>query len=167
MYNTFSMLKSIAVQLKTLIKPLVILLIIVFSIGFAAPVFSQFYLLNSPSAIELAKPDFKKHQTEDLSYAYITLDGRNLFQVAVQKSTASDSIEAQNPIQKRVQAIEKTLDRIIAIGFEPDSLSVNIKSLNNQTVIIAQDNQQLSQQVIFNGNSAGCSTGSTTHSRFS
>jgi small-conductance mechanosensitive channel len=148
MYNTFSMLKSIAVQLKTLIKPLVILLIIVFSIGFAAPVFSQFYLLNSPSAIELAKPDFKKHQTEDLSYAYITLDGRNLFQVAVQKSTASDSIEAQNPIQKRVQAIEKTLDRIIAIGFEPDSLSVNIKSLNNQTVIIAQDNQQLSQQVI-------------------
>jgi small conductance mechanosensitive channel len=144
----FFMLKFIAIQLKKLIKPLVIILILIFSIVFVAPVFSQFNMLNSPNPLELAKPDLKKYQTGDLSHAYITLDGRKLFQIAVKNSTESDSGDTQIPIHKRVQTIEKTLDRIIEIGFEPESLSVNVKSLNNQTVIIAQDNQQLSQQVI-------------------
>jgi small conductance mechanosensitive channel len=118
------------------------------SISFATPVLSQFNLLNSPNPLELAKPDFKKYQTGDLSYADITLDGRKLFQIAVKNATESDSGEAPSPIHKRVQVIENTLNRIIEAGFEPESLSVSVKSLNNQTVIIAQDNQQLSQQVV-------------------
>ncbi|MGB3534608.1 MAG: mechanosensitive ion channel family protein [Microcoleaceae cyanobacterium] len=142
------MLKSIAAQLKILIQPLVIVLALIFSISFVAPVFSQFYLLNYPNPLELAKPDFKIYQTGDLAHAYITLDSRNLFQIAVKNPVDSEVADKQNQIKTRVKVITKTLDRIVEIGFHPESLSVNVKQLNNQVVIVAQDNQQLSQQFI-------------------
>lgn len=142
------MVKSLLNRLSLLIKPIAILLTLIISISFTAPAFSQFYLLNYPNPLELAKPDFKTYQTGDLSHAYITLDGRNLFQVAVENSDSLDSSDNQSQIKRRVQTIENTLNRIIEIGFFPETLSISVKSLNNQTVIIAQDAQQLSQQVI-------------------
>ncbi len=148
MKNLLSILKSIVIQLGTLLKPLVIILTIIFSISFVAPVFSQFYLLNAPNPLELAKPDIKTYKTGDLAHAYITLDGRKLFQIAVENTANTDSSEEHNQIQKRVKIIEKTLNIIIEMGFQPESLSVSVMSLNNQTVIIAQDEGQLSRQVI-------------------
>ncbi|MGB3404963.1 MAG: mechanosensitive ion channel family protein [Microcoleaceae cyanobacterium] len=148
MINTISWVKSILNQLSSLLKPIAILLTLIFSISFTTPVSSQFYLLNYPNPLQLAKPEFKTYQTGDLSHAYITLDGRNLFQIAVENSDSPEQKNDPSLIKRRVQAIEKNLSRIIEIGFSPETLSVSVKDLNNQTVIIAQDNQQLSQQVI-------------------
>jgi small conductance mechanosensitive channel len=148
MRNAISIVKSILNQLSSLLKPIAIVLTLIFSISFTTPVLSQFYILNYPNPLELAKPDLKTYQTGDLSHAYITVDGRNLFQVAVENSESSESKNDPSLIKKRVKAIEKNLNRVIEISFFPETLSVSVENLNNQTVIIAQDNQQLSQQFI-------------------
>ncbi|TRU56635.1 MAG: mechanosensitive ion channel family protein [Microcystis aeruginosa Ma_QC_C_20070823_S13] len=86
----------------------------------------------------------------DIEYASVYLDGFALFQIASQDFTASRVEAAQeiSPVQRRARRIERGLNNIINGGFDPTTLQVSPATLNNLTVIVARDNQNLPQQVI-------------------
>jgi small conductance mechanosensitive channel len=77
----------------------------------------------------------------------VHLDGFALFQIASQDFTASEAREL-SPVERRARRIERGLNNIINRGFDPTTLQVSTATLNNLTVIVAKDNQNLPQQVI-------------------
>ncbi|MDB9434040.1 mechanosensitive ion channel family protein [Microcystis aeruginosa] len=83
----------------------------------------------------------------DIEYTSVYLDGFALFQIASQDFTASEAQEL-SPVQRRARRIERGLNNIINGGFDPTTLQVSPATLNNLTVIVARDNQNLPQQVI-------------------
>ncbi|MFN7513397.1 mechanosensitive ion channel family protein [Microcystis sp.] len=83
----------------------------------------------------------------DIEYASVHLDGFTLFQIASQDFTASEAREL-SPVERRARRIERGLNNIINRGFDPTTLQVSTATLNNLTVIVAKDNQNLPQQVI-------------------
>lgn len=83
----------------------------------------------------------------DIEYTSVYLDGFALFEIASQDFTASEAQEL-SPVQRRARRIERGLNNIINGGFDPTTLQVSPATLNNLTVIVARDNQNLPQQVI-------------------
>jgi len=80
----------------------------------------------------------------------VHLDGFALFQIASQDFTTSrvEADQELSPVQRRSRRIERGLNNIINRGFDPTTLQVSTATLNNLTVIVAKDNQNLPQQVI-------------------
>jgi small conductance mechanosensitive channel len=85
----------------------------------------------------------------DIEYTSVYLDGFDLFQVVSQHSTVSgDDFNGVSAVERRARRIERTLHNIINAQFDPKTLQVTTATLNNLTVIIAADGENLARQVI-------------------
>jgi moderate conductance mechanosensitive channel len=85
----------------------------------------------------------------DIEYTSVYLDGFALFQIASQDVTVSGAnINEVSPVERRARRIERGLNNIIHAGFVPKSLQVTTATLNNLTVIVASDEENLPRQVI-------------------
>ena len=84
-----------------------------------------------------------------LVYAYVQLDGRELFPVAAMAATNSNSNSTTIlPMNMRVKMYEERLQEIIRTGFDPETLTVTTRNLDEQTFITATDNRKLPPQQI-------------------
>lgn len=85
----------------------------------------------------------------DSEYTSVYLDGLALFQIASQDFTGSgENFNEVSAVERRARRIERTLQNIINIQFDPNTLQVNTATLNNLTVIVAADGQNLARQVV-------------------
>lgn len=111
-------------------------------------------LAPSSSRLSLGQPPPRVFSVGDIEFASVYLDGAALFQVAAQKFSPSES-EPQgslSPIQRRVQRIENNLHTLVGSDFDPQTLAVRPSILNNLTVIVASDQNQVPQQVVLTVN---------------
>ena len=122
--------------------------------GLASCLLISIFVLNSPPSLgqNFLVPFVSPTGTRifvagDIEYASVHLDGFALFQIASQDFTASEAREL-SPVERRARRIERGLNNIINRGFDPTTLQVSTATLNNLTVIVAKDNQNLPQQVI-------------------
>jgi small-conductance mechanosensitive channel len=90
----------------------------------------------------------------DMEFTSIHVDGLSLFQVAAPRFSpaSSEPNGSLSPIERRVQRVEGNLYNLIKLGFDPQTLVVRPSTLNNLTVIVAFDHQNLAQQVILTVN---------------
>jgi len=87
-------------------------------------------------------------QFGNLLYGPIFLDGRPIFYVAVPASISQDKAQAQQSLlEQRIKRIENTLREIIKRNFDPNTLQVNVSTLNGETVIVVSDQKNLKQIV--------------------
>ncbi len=86
----------------------------------------------------------------NIVYAPITLDGRNLFQIAanIGNSNNPNSPNIISPLEMRVEMYETALSQILATDFEPRSLSVTPRDRQGQTIIFVSDEKQLKEQAL-------------------
>lgn len=101
-----------------------------------APVRSQ--IINLPEEVQ-QKPSLDIERAGNLDIGEVRLDGKLLFRVAAPSIEGSSSSNTSSPIERRVKAIEFNLSDIINDGFDPKTLKVTPSSLNNQTVVVASD----------------------------
>ncbi|WP_157867339.1 mechanosensitive ion channel family protein [Gloeothece citriformis] len=96
------------------------------------------------------QPIIRNIFTERVEFASVYLDGYPLFQIASQDVSFSDSEpeDSLTPLERRVERVERTLQKIITTDFDPKTLQVGVATLNNLTVIVASDQENLDQQVI-------------------
>ena len=88
-------------------------------------------------------------QLGNVYYAPIILDGRPIFFIAVPSTIIQEKGDNKvSLLEQRVRTIENNLQEIIKRGFDPNTLQVSLSVLNSQTVIIASDQKNLSQQII-------------------
>ena len=109
---------------------------------------SQFPPLPPSNTTPISSSTITIHQLGDIDYAWVKLDGRNIFRVASPTVFNQDKDENTAPIIQRVKRIENTLSAIFRIGFDIDTLQVKQGILNNQTIILVSDAQQLQERVI-------------------
>jgi small conductance mechanosensitive channel len=126
----------------------VLLAVILFTISIAPYTFAQIPLPRSLPTI--TRNGGRISAIGDVEYTSVYLDGSPLFQIASQDITSpgTESSGELSPVQRRARRIERTLNNIVTFGFDPRTLEVSTATLNNQTVIIASDGQDLSRQVI-------------------
>lgn len=80
-------------------------------------------------------------------YAPITLDGREILNIAATKGTSSNlSQNTISPLDIRVQMYEENLSEILATGFNPRRLYVTPAQSEKQTVILVGDTGKLKRQ---------------------
>jgi moderate conductance mechanosensitive channel len=86
----------------------------------------------------------------DIEYTSVYLDGNALFQIASQEilPSGTEGNGEISPVRRRAGRIARTLTNIANSSFDPQTLEVTTATLNNQTVIVASDGQNLSRQVI-------------------
>jgi len=92
-------------------------------------------------------PQATVYQQGDIEYAYVTLDGEQLFPVTA-SVTPGKPTAGVSPVQRRIQTIEPTLHRILERETDPESLYVTVASLDRQTVILAGDKAKNIQEII-------------------
>jgi len=104
----------------------------------------------SLSHFPLGQPSTRIFSIGDIEFASVNLDGFSLFQVASQDFSPSESEPGSSlsPIERRVRRIETTLYNLVNSHFDPQTLEVRPSILNNLTVIVASDQQNLAQQII-------------------
>lgn len=77
----------------------------------------------------------------NLEIGYVTLDGIPLFPIAAPANFENaDNPESLSPLEWRVNEIEQRLNDIVETGFEPSHLSVTVKTLNQEPVLLAAGN---------------------------
>ncbi|MGB3694714.1 MAG: mechanosensitive ion channel family protein [Spirulinaceae cyanobacterium] len=88
--------------------------------------------------------------TGEIVYAPITLDGRNLFQIAanIGNSNNPNLSNLISPLEMRVEMYEAALSQILATDFNSRSLSVTPRNRQDKTIIFVSDGQQLTQQAL-------------------
>jgi small conductance mechanosensitive channel len=79
----------------------------------------------------------------NLVYAPARLDGRDLFDIAAPFRLSDEKIDLS--LEFRIYQIESALYAILKTG-DPKTLQLSVATLNNQTVIIAQDEQRLKER---------------------
>ena len=84
----------------------------------------------------------------NLVYVPLKLDGRQLFQVTAEAASEQISESSESPLEIRVNMYESTLYQILDTGFDPDTLSVTVANIEEETVILANDRDRLSEQLI-------------------
>ena len=100
------------------------------------PAWSQ--LINLPKRLE-NRSTIAISQAGNIDIADIRLDGEVLFQVGAPTPINPNSSSSVSPIERRVNTITFQLKDIVQDGFDPDTLAVVPAVLNNQTVIVASD----------------------------
>ncbi|MCG8365088.1 MAG: mechanosensitive ion channel family protein [Pseudanabaenales cyanobacterium] len=95
-----------------------------------------------PSLLNLDKsskpqPSVDYVQIGNAHIADITLDGEILFSIAAPASNY-DQNDHRNilPIEWRTNEIQDRLDKIMINGFDPETLKVTVRTINNETVIV-------------------------------
>lgn len=84
----------------------------------------------------------------NLAYAPVKLDGRVLFFVAAPAAFDEEGGGGPSPVGVRVQSIERRLEGVLKIDFDPDTLNVTPSILNGETVILVSDGKKLSPQAV-------------------
>jgi small-conductance mechanosensitive channel len=114
------------------------------------PSTAQQTLSPSLTRFPLGQPSTRIFSIGDIEFASVHLDGFSLFQVASQDFSPSESElgGSLSPIERRVRRIETTLYNLVNSDFDPQTLEVRPSILNNLTVIVASDQQNLAQQII-------------------
>ena len=111
------------------------------------------------SAIELGygqlrlRPSSTVFRRGNLEYAQVTLDGYDLFPVAVEDAVPGTSQygEIDDSIRKvveRVAYIENNLKEIVALNYLPFTLDVTVGMLNDEVTIFAADPQRFPAHVV-------------------
>lgn len=116
-----------------------------------SPVSSQTVPDSAPLSPLLIHPLTKVQRVGDLEVATVTLDGEPLLRIATPISVNSDAAPGQDDltaIQLRAQTIEANLYRVLAAGFDPQSLQVEVAKLNDQSVILASGSATLASEII-------------------
>ena len=121
------------------------LLLIVITQLNMAPVRSQ--LIDLPESLPKRPPTHIIH-AGNLDTAAIKLDGKLLFRVAAPTPDDSGSSTSISPIERRVKQIQFNLSNIVKRGFDPDTLKITPSILNNQTVLIAYNQDWEPQQLL-------------------
>lgn len=120
-------------------------------VGEAPPVSSQTVPDSNPLAPLLIQPPAQVQRVGNLEIATVALDGKPLLQIAAPISADSDAASRQpglTAVQLRAQTIGANLYRVIATGFDPQSLQVEVAKLNDESVILASDSATLPSQII-------------------
>ena len=99
------------------------------------------------------RPSINVSRRGNLEYAQVTLDGYDLFLVAVEADVIGALTEEEadgdlRPIVKRVAYIENNLYQIVALDYLPLSLEVTVGMLDDDLAIFASDPDLFSNQVI-------------------
>jgi len=119
------------------------LLFLLTKIGWAFPQVAQ-----SISPLAPAIPsNVAVQQQGNIEYAYVTLDGEQLFPVTA-NTTPDQSKAGVSPVQQRIRSIEPTLHRIVEQDFDPQDLYITVAALDRQTVILASNPIQNTKEVI-------------------
>ena len=98
---------------------------------------AQGQLINLPKNVSVPLSDVS--QEGNLDIAKVKLDGKVLFAIAAPTTNQSSDENTISPIQRRVKSINYNLTKIVSDGFDPQSLSIDPAVLNNQTVLVASD----------------------------
>lgn len=147
--SNFSSLKLRKISQRIALS-LACLLLVIWNASWGKALSAQQSSHPSNSSFSLTQPTTRIFSAGDIQFTSIHLDGMSLFQVASQEVAPSE-LElggSLSPIERRVRRIEGTLKNIVDIGFDPGTLEVRTAILNNLTVIVASDQQNLAQQVI-------------------
>lgn len=104
--------------------------------------------ITAVSVVPLIEPQPKVYQQGDIEYAYVTLDDQPIFPVTANFTPAAKPGTAPSAVQRRIQAIEPTLYRIVERESDPQKLHVTVASLDRQTVILAEDQARNTQEII-------------------
>lgn len=99
------------------------------------------------SVVPLITPGVKVQTQGDIEYAYLNLDGKNLFLVTAKVTPEKPGTDL-SPVQRRIQTIESPLQRIVERNFDPQDVYVTVASLDRQTVILAGNQDRDSQEII-------------------
>ncbi len=98
---------------------------------------AQGQLINLPKNVSVPLSDVSQEGNIDI--AKVKLDGKVLFAIAAPTTNQSSDENTVSPIQRRVKSINYNLTKIVSDGFDPQSLSIDPAVLNNQTVLVASD----------------------------
>ncbi|WP_194072969.1 hypothetical protein, partial [Synechocystis sp. LEGE 06083] len=98
---------------------------------------AQGQLINLPKNVSVPLSDVS--QEGNLDIAKVRLDGKVLFAIAAPTTNQSSDENIVSPIQRRVKSINYNLSKIVSDGFDPQSLSIDPAVLNDQTVLVASD----------------------------
>ncbi|GAB4373083.1 MAG: mechanosensitive ion channel family protein [Elainellaceae cyanobacterium] len=105
--------------------------------------------LGQPGLIAQAQilpitPNARIFRNGSLEYAYVELDGVQLFPLAA----PSGDDPSESLAQQRVQTVERKLNQFLSEGIHSTPLEVVAAELNSQTVVLATDRTQSLKQVI-------------------
>lgn len=98
---------------------------------------AQGQLINLPKNVSVPLSDVSQEGNLDIGKA--KLDGKVLFSIAAPATNESSNENTISPIERRVKSINYKLTKIVSDGFEPSSLTIDPAVLNNQTVLVASD----------------------------
>lgn len=86
--------------------------------------------------------------TSNLNAATVSLNGLPVFEIAAIPVEEGAEDTGLPPAEERVADIERELNAILEEGFDPQTLSVEPKVLNNQPVIYVSDGEDLSERLV-------------------
>ena len=118
------------------ITVLTVLCLLTFTVLLASPTHGQIPF-SSGQLLRSAQLDYT--QVGNVNVGDIKLDGRTLFQVTAPIPDLADTEKTTSPIEQRVRAIDFHLNNIIKDGFDPSTLNVSYREIDNEIVIIASD----------------------------
>lgn len=102
---------------------------------------------TDPLIFQSLRPRITVYQQGDIEYAYVTLDGNQLFPVAGDVPSSKPGAD-QAALQRRVMSIEATLNRTVNRLVSADSLFIGVASLDKQTIILAGNQNQSTRATI-------------------
>ena len=87
----------------------------------------------------ISPPNFNISQAGNLDVGEVRLDGKKLFSIGSPSSTDNLKTNMLRPIERRVKTINYHLASIVRASFDPQSLKIEISTLNGETVLVASD----------------------------
>lgn len=102
---------------------------------------------TDPLVLQSLRPHITVYQQGNIEYAYVTLDGNQLFPVADDVPSPKTGTD-QTALQRRVMSIEATMNRTVNQLVAPDSLFTGVASLDKQTIILAGNQNQSTRATI-------------------
>jgi small conductance mechanosensitive channel len=110
-------------------------LLVVGLTSFSLPALGQ--LISLPKNVPL--PPSNVIREGNLDIGKVTLDGKVLFSIAAPATLQSGDANTMSPIERRVKGINYYLSKIVNDGFDRQTLSIAPAILNDQTVLVASD----------------------------
>ena len=136
--------RIISWQTKTINFVIVSVLTFSLIINLNPVAFGQTNNLLSPSLNSSDTPN------AEIVYASITLDDRELFQIAALAGSGINlgSKNSTSPLEMRVKMYENNLQQILQTGFDPATLQFSIEKGETQNLIVAADGDRLTSQPV-------------------
>ncbi len=114
-------------------------------------IFLIFYGVFASPSLALGQIFSQRYETIfcNIAVAPVKLDGHLLFEVTspITFVRESDEVSPIYSVQQRVERIEKTLYSLLE-NSDRNTLKIEVSTLNNQTIIIASDAQQIRKVII-------------------